>query len=405
MNPLHKIKISDFNYHLPSEKIAFSPLQNRDESKLLVYKDHSIQDSSFKNLPDFLTDQNVLVFNNSKVIHARLIVYNQTGAKIEIFCLEPVSPSTVISQSFEQTEQVVWSCFVGNAKKWKTPLQFHVTVHNKEIVVTATKQANSDLSFWVTFTWSDPKVTFAEWLDAYGKMPLPPYIKRDADASDEVRYQTIYAKHEGSVAAPTAGLHFTEKVLESVSNKGIDTMFVTLHVGAGTFKPVTSEFVEDHYMHQEQIVVSKVMIEQLLSFQNKRIVAVGTTVARTLESIFIMGAKLFLHLDLPFFVQQWEVYDKNLKITSVNCIDALHAILNYFKLNNLDSIIGETSLIIIPGYQHQLAKGILTNFHQPQSTLLLLISSYIGENWKSVYDHALSNQYRFLSYGDANLYL
>lgn len=404
MITIPKIKISDFNYNLPDEKIAFFPKEIRDESKLLVYNNKSILDSSFKNLSTFLSDQDVLVFNNSKVIHARIIVYNATGARIEIFCLEPVYPTSIISQSFEQKREVTWKCFVGNAKKWKNPISFQVNIGDKTTTILSTKQIFDETSFLVTFTWEDD-VTFSEWLDAYGKMPLPPYIKRDTNQSDENRYQTIYAKHDGSVAAPTAGLHFTDQVFDTLRHKGIDTFWVTLHVGAGTFKPVTSILVNDHYMHQEQIIVSKEMIQQLLNLKNKRIISVGTTVVRTLESIFIMGAKLFLNLEQPLSVKQWEVYDQDLRIYEVSRQDSLESILNYLNTNELENLIGDTALIIIPGYQHKMAQGIITNFHQPQSTLLLLIASFIGEDWKSIYQHAIEKEYRFLSYGDSNLYL
>lgn len=404
MVTIPKIPIADFNYDLPEEKIAFFPKENRDESKLLVYNNKSIHDSTFKNLSSFLTNEDVLVFNNSKVIHARIIVYNTTGARIEIFCLEPIRPTSIISQSFEQKKEVTWKCFIGNAKKWKAPISFNVKIGNKAITINSNKQTYDESSFLVTFTWNED-ISFSEWLDAYGKMPLPPYIKREADQSDENRYQTIYAKHEGSVAAPTAGLHFTQGVFESLSEKKIETFWVTLHVGAGTFKPVSTIYVNDHYMHQEQIIVSKEMIQKLIEYNEKRIISVGTTVVRTLESIFIMGAKLFLKLENPFSVKQWEVYDQENKIDQVSKLDALQSILDYLNLNGLENLIGETALMIIPGYHHKIAKGIITNFHQPQSTLLLLISSYLGDHWKSIYQHALENEYRFLSYGDSNLYL
>lgn len=404
MITIPKINISDFNYDLPDEKIAFFPKEIRDESKLLVYNNKAIQDSTFKNLSSFLSNHDVLVFNNSKVIHARIIVYNTTGARIEIFCLEPVYPTSIISQSFEQKREVTWKCFIGNAKKWKAPISFLVNIGDKVIPILSTKQIFDDSSFLVTFSWEED-VSFSEWLDAYGKMPLPPYIKREADQTDEDRYQTIYAKHDGSVAAPTAGLHFTDQVFESLKKKEIDTFWVTLHVGAGTFKPVSTTFINDHFMHQEQIIVTKEMIQKLLDFDDKRIISVGTTVVRTLESIFIMGAKLFLKLENPFSVRQWEVYDQELKINEVSKLFALQSILDYLNLNKLDHLLGETSLMIIPGYQHKIAQGIITNFHQPQSTLLLLISSYLGDYWKTIYQHALENDYRFLSYGDSNLYL
>jgi len=399
------IKISDYNYDLPNDKIAFYPKENRDESKLLVFKNNTIEDSVFKKLPDFLTENDVLVFNNSKVIHARIIVYNSNGARIEIFCLEPIDPTTVISQSFEQTNTVTWKCFVGNAKKWKNEISFQVILEHQMITISAYKTELSEGSFKVKFSWDSPSVTFAEWLDAFGKMPLPPYIKREADINDNNRYQTIFAQYDGSVAAPTAGLHFTKAVFEELSRKNIQQFWITLHVGAGTFKPVTSEFISDHYMHQEQIVVSKQMIQNLMNLKNKRIIAVGTTVARTLESLFIIGAKLHLNMDNPFHVEQWEVYDSDFQFQEISPVDSLQSIFKYLEKNHLEFLSGETSLMIIPEYKHKIAKGILTNFHQPQSTLLLLIASYIGDNWRKLYQHALDHDYRFLSYGDSNLYI
>lgn len=304
-----KIRISDFKYELPLEKIAYFPKEIRDESKLLVYQNNSITDSHFYDIASYLSDSDILIFNNSKVIHARLIVYNSSGAKIEIFCLEPIFPTNEIALAFEQVKSVTWKCFVGNAKKWKSPITFHVKYKSTEIQIKATKSSSTESSFEVTFEWQNEKVSFAEWLDAYGKMPLPPYIKREVDETDKLRYQTIYAKHDGSVAAPTAGLHFTEKVFQSLHNKNIDVQWVTLHVGAGTFKPVSSEFIDDHFMHQEQIIVTKELVEFLLGCNDKRIIAIGTTVTRTLESIFIIGAKLKLKIDNPLHVSQWEVYD------------------------------------------------------------------------------------------------
>ena len=404
MITIPKIKISEFNYDLPDEKIAYSPKEIRDESQLLVYQNKVIQDSNFKDISSFLSSQDVLIFNNSKVIHARIIVHNENGARIEIFCLEPVYPTAIISQSFEQKNEVIWKCFVGNAKKWKSPITFSVIVGNQNIKIEATKEIYDESSFLVTFRWEED-FSFSEWLDSYGKMPLPPYIKREANESDENRYQTIYAKYDGSVAAPTAGLHFTDQVFNSLRRKGIDTFWVTLHVGAGTFKPVSTTFVNDHYMHQEQIIVSREMIQKLIEYDEKRMIAVGTTVVRTLESIFIIGAKLFLELEHPFSIKQWEVYDQEFKLAEVSKMDALQSILDYLKRNELDHLVGETALMIIPGYQHKIAQGIITNFHQPQSTLLLLISSYIGDDWKRIYQHALEHNYRFLSYGDSNLYI
>lgn len=399
-----KIRIEEYNYPLPAEKIAYFPAGSRDQSQLLVHKDGTITDATFKDLAQFLGPNDVLAFNNSRVIHARLLVQNRNGAAIEIFCLEPLAPTREIQEAFVQTCRVSWKCFVGNAKRWKEPIAFTVEVNQKTITITAVKGENSDGAFEVTFLWEDEMVTLAEWIEAYGKIPLPPYIKRAAQTDDEQRYQTIFAQHNGSVAAPTAGLHFTEEVFRSLEEKNIETLWVTLHVGAGTFKPVSTETIGEHIMHKEQIVITRETIEAILNCNNKKIIAVGTTVARTLESLFIIGAKLNLNLPDPFNVQQWEIYE-NEELQRVDANTSLKAIYNYIVTNNLPFLTASTALMITPGYEHKIARGLITNFHQPQSTLLLLIASYLGEKWKEIYQHALTHNYRFLSYGDSNLYL
>jgi len=404
---LSNITLSDIDYSLANEKIAFFPLENRDQSKLLVYKNKTITDAHFSDLADFLNEDYALVFNDSKVIHARLLLQNQYDAKIEVFLLEPIYPTRDIASAFTQTGVVAWKCFIGNAKKFRSTIPFDVMMRRLDddvMRITAEKGDRVGDAFLVTFMWEDETITFAEWLEAYGKMPLPPYIKRDANAADEERYQTIYAQQQGSVAAPTAGLHFSESVLQSLKNKNIALKNITLHVGAGTFKPITTDSVLDHEMHQEQMVISRDTIEFLLKNKHKKIVAVGTTVARTVESIFIMGAKLHLNIAQPFQVNQFEIYE-NPALHEVAVEDALTALADYFEKNNLSEITAATSLMILPHYRHKIAKGLITNFHQPKSTLLLLISSYLGEEWRRVYDHALSHGYRFLSYGDSNLYL
>lgn len=399
-----KIRIEEYNYPLPAEKIAYFPAGSRDQSQLLVHKDGTITDATFKDLAQFLGPNDVLAFNNSRVIHARLLVQNRNGAAIEIFCLEPLAPTREIQEAFVQTCRVSWKCFVGNAKRWKEPIEFTVEVNQKPITITAVKGENSDGAFEVTFLWEDETVTLAEWIEAYGKIPLPPYIKRAAQTDDEQRYQTIFAQHNGSVAAPTAGLHFTQEVFRSLEEKKIGTLWVTLHVGAGTFKPVSTETIGEHIMHKEQIVITRETIEAILNCNNKKIIAVGTTVARTLESLFIIGAKLNLNLPDPFNVQQWEIYE-NEELQRVDANTSLKAIYNYIVTNNLPFLTASTALMITPGYEHKIARGLITNFHQPQSTLLLLIASYLGEKWKEIYQHALTHNYRFLSYGDSNLYL
>jgi len=400
-----EIIIDDYNYELPDDKIAFFPKAERDTSQLLIYNisNKQITDSTFDKLTDFLSSDMILIFNNSKVIHARLPVQNATGAAIEIFCLEPLAPTTELSNALAATGKVTWKCLVGNAKRWKTPISIPVTVNQKAIVVTATKGERTDDAFQVVFTWEATDISFAEWVEAYGKMPLPPYIKRTADKSDEQRYQTVYAQYDGSVAAPTAGLHFSQKLMENIKNKGITLDYVTLHVGAGTFKPVTCHEIGDHFMHNEQIVIYYDFIKRIIHHFDKKIIAVGTTVARTLESIYLIGSKLLLNEADPFHISQWEYYE-NSKLQDINPADALQTLCNYMKNNSLEYITATTQLMIVPSYQHKILNGIITNFHQPKSTLLLLVASLLGEEWHSIYAHALTHNYRFLSYGDANFY-
>lgn len=400
------IRIADFDYALPDDRIAYFPKEVRDSSRLLVYhkSNRIIEDSVFDKIHQFLTPDMMLVFNDSKVIHARLLVQNATGASIEIFCLEPLLPTTELTQALSQSGEVVWKCFVGNAKRWKSPIAFEVMVEGKGVRITAEKEEQLENAFRVRFRWEDKEVTFAEWVAAYGKMPLPPYIKRAAEKSDEMRYQTVYAHYDGSVAAPTAGLHFSKELISQLDKMGIPHQYVTLHVGAGTFKPVTAEQIGEHYMHSEQVVIRRSLIENLLQNIEKQIIAVGTTVTRSLESIFISGAKLHLHLPDAFHVSQWEYYE-NEQIRNTEVQTALTALLDYLQENELDFVTMSTQLMIVPSYQFKMMKGIITNFHQPKSTLLLLISAYLGEDWRNIYAHAIENGYRFLSYGDANLYL
>lgn len=403
MIPQKDILIDDFSYELPEDKIAYFPVSQRDQSKLLVYQNGQITDARFSDLPTFLTSDYRLIFNDSKVIHARLLVHNATGAAIEIFCLEPLKPTPEIAKAFSQSSPVTWKCLVGNAKRWKQPLSFPVDFEDKALMITATKGECKDGAFEVTFSWPDPAITLSEWLEQYGKMPLPPYIKRAAEKDDEQRYQTVYARYDGSVAAPTAGLHFSDNVIKALNNKGIATDYVTLHVGAGTFKPVSCERIGDHYMHREQIVISKAFIDSLLT-DRRKIIAVGTTVARTLESLYLIGAKLKLNRPSPFETEQWEAYEDS-ELSQLDPFEALQEIQEYMALHELQTLYAATKLMIVPGYQRKITQAIITNFHQPKSTLLLLISSFLGDKWKEVYAHALSHNYRFLSFGDSNLYL
>ena len=400
------IRIEDYDYPLPESRIAFYPASQRDRSKLLIYnkKENKITDSVFHQLPDFLTKEQWLVFNNSKVIHARLLVHNTTGAAIEIFCLEPLAPTSDPAVAFTLSGSVTWKCMVGNARKWKHPLEIEVPLNERVIRIQAEHGEAVEGTFEVTFTWDETEVSFAEWIEAYGKVPLPPYIHRDAEDSDTERYQTVYARHDGSVAAPTAGLHFTDELLHTLNAKGVETEYVTLHVGAGTFKPVSSETIGDHFMHEEKIVITEDFIRKLLSNKDKQLIAVGTTVTRTLESLFVIGAKLHLGLENPLLVEQWETYD-NPNIHEVPVEQSLTAILDYLKQHDTDMLRASTRLIILPTYKRHIVDGLITNFHQPKSTLLLLISNFLGDEWHRIYQHALESDYRFLSYGDSNLYL
>lgn len=407
MNDLNRnIRIEDYDYPLPESRIAYYPAPQRDNSKLLIYNKEkdTITDSVFHQLPDFLDENHWIVFNDSKVIHARLRVHNATGAAIEIFCLEPLAPSTDPAVAFTLTGSVTWKCMVGNARKWKHPIEIEVPMEGRVVRILAERGEAVEGTFEVTFTWTDSDVSFAEWIEAYGKVPLPPYIRRDAEESDTERYQTVYACHDGSVAAPTAGLHFTDGLIRSLKAKGVETEYVTLHVGAGTFKPVSSETIGGHFMHEEKIVITEEFIRKLQNNQGKRLIAVGTTVTRTLESLFVVGAKLHLGLANPLVVDQWETYD-NPDIHQVTMEQSLAAILDYLREHDTDMLRAATRLIILPTYTRHVVSGLITNFHQPKSTLLLLISNFLGDEWRRIYRHALDNDYRFLSYGDANLYL
>lgn len=405
-DPNKNIRIEDYDYPLPESRIAYYPAEQRDSSKLLIYntKDGEITDSVFHNLPDFLSENHWIVFNNSKVIHARLLVHNATGAAIEIFCLEPLKPTSDPVVAFTLSGSVTWKCMVGNARKWKHPIDIEVPLDGRVIHIRAERGEAVEGTFEVTFTWDEAEVSFAEWIEAYGKVPLPPYIRRDAEDSDTERYQTVYAKHDGSVAAPTAGLHFTDKLLAKLVSKGVETEYVTLHVGAGTFKPVSSETIGGHFMHEEKIVITEDFIRKLLKNRDKQLIAVGTTVTRTLESLFVVGAKLHLGLDNPLLVEQWETYE-NPVIHEVTLDQSLTAILNFLEEQDTDMLRAATRLIILPTYTRHIVNGLITNFHQPKSTLLLLISNFLGDDWHRIYRHALDNGYRFLSYGDANLYI
>ena len=399
-----QIRIEEFNYPLPDERIAKFPLTKRDESKLLVYRNGKIDEAVFKQLSDYLPQGSMLVYNNTRVIQARMLFQKETGAQIEVFCLEPVIPHDY-ALVFQQTESCSWLCLVGNLKKWKEgALHKTIRMDDKEVVLSAERIKTTGDSHLVRFSWNNPQVTFAELLDAAGILPIPPYLHRETRESDLQTYQTVYSKIKGSVAAPTAGLHFTPEVLAGLDAKGFTREEVTLHVGAGTFKPVKSEVIGDHEMHTEFISVRRSAIESIRTNLG-RIIAVGTTSVRTLESLYYMGRTLVNNPDATseeLVVTQWTPYNDT---EEVPAHEALTALMDYLDRNQTDTLLSATQIMIAPGYEFKIVKGIITNFHQPKSTLLLLISAFVNGNWKSIYNYALDNDFRFLSYGDSSLLL
>ena len=403
LNSKH-IKIQDFNYDLPDKRIAKFPLPVRDQSKLLLYQHGKVSEDIFTSLPSYINKGELMVFNNTKVIQARIHFRKETGALIEVFCLEPIEP-TDYALNFQQTEHAAWLCLIGNLKKWKGELlSREMIVKGRLIKLTAERKEAVGTSHWVDFRWNNKKVTFADILEVFGELPIPPYLNRDTQESDKVTYQTVYSKIKGSVAAPTAGLHFTQRVLDALKEKGVDMEELTLHVGAGTFKPVKSEEIEGHEMHTEWISVSKSTIESLIHHGGKAI-AVGTTSVRTLESLYHMGVTLILHPDASdeqLKVKQWQPYELPASAKDISSVDALQALLDYMNRHELDTLHSSTQIIIAPGYQYQVVKAMVTNFHQPQSTLLLLVSAFVQGDWHTIYDYALSHNFRFLSYGDSS---
>ena len=402
-DPKH-IKIQDFSYDLPDERIAKFPLKERDRSKLLLYMNGEVKENIFTSLPKYINQGELMVFNNTKVIQARLHFRKETGALIEVFCLEPIEPADY-AMNFQQTEHAAWLCLVGNLKKWKgEALKREMIVKGRLITLTAERQQAVGTSHWVDFRWNNRKVTFADILEVFGELPIPPYLNRETQESDKVTYQTVYSKIKGSVAAPTAGLHFTQRVLDALRDKGVDMEELTLHVGAGTFKPVKSEEIAGHEMHTEWISVRKDTIESLIRHGGKAI-AVGTTSVRTLESLYHMGVTLILHPDATdeqLKVKQWQPYELPAEAAGISSVDALNALLAYMNRHELDTLHSSTQIIIAPGYTYQIVKAMVTNFHQPQSTLLLLVSAFVHGDWRKIYDYALSHQFRFLSYGDSS---
>jgi len=399
MNP-KDIRISDYNYPLPDELIAKHPLAQRDACRLLVRRaDGGLEDRVFSELPSLLPADALLVYNNTRVINARLRMHKESGALIEIFCLEPVSPADY-AQAFACTDSCVWHCFVGNSKRWKAgALRTEVEIDGLRATLSAERVARHDNSSEVRFSWNEPRLTFARIIGAIGEIPIPPYLNRATEASDSVDYQTVFSHIDGSVAAPTAGLHFTDAVLDAIAARGIPRMEVTLHVGAGTFQPVKSDVVGGHDMHSEFIAVERDVIAALAAGE-RRVIAVGTTSVRTLESLYHIGC-LMAEGRWSGEVPQWYAYADNHPQLTVK--EALGTIVDRLDACGERTLVGSTRIIIAPGYRYRIVGGMVTNFHQPQSTLLLLVSAFIGDEWRAMYNHALAVPYRFLSYGDACL--
>ena len=405
MEDTKHIKISEYNYPLPDERIAKFPLAVRDQSKLLVYRHGEVSEDTFTALPEYLEQGELMIFNNTKVIQARLHFRKETGALIEVFCLEPIQPNDYVL-SFQQTKKCSWLCMIGNLKKWKEgALSRMVDVKGKQVTLTAIRSECRGTSHWVDFEWNDDSITFADLLEVVGELPIPPYLNRDTQESDKETYQTVYSKIKGSVAAPTAGLHFTERVLQALDAHGIDREELTLHVGAGTFKPVKSEEIEGHEMHTEYISVSRNTLEKLIVHGGKA-VAVGTTSVRTLESLYHIGVTLLNNPEATeedLHVHQWQPYEMSAKVTATSAVEALQAIVAYLDRHSMETLHTSTQIIIAPGYEYKIVKAMVTNFHQPQSTLLLLVSAFVHGDWPKIYNYALAHDFRFLSYGDSSL--
>ena len=409
------IHISEYNYELPDERIAKFPKAERDHSKLLVYNKGEVGEDIFYNLPNYLPQGALMVYNNTKVIQARLHFRKETGALIEIFLLEPAEPADY-EQMFQQTRRCSWLCLVGNQKKWKEgTLSRELRIKDEELRVSATRRGEHGTSQWIDFEWDNERVNFAEILDVMGELPIPPYLNRETQESDKTTYQTVYSKIKGSVAAPTAGLHFTERVLKDVDARGIEREEVTLHVGAGTFKPVKSETIGEHPMHTEYIAVRRHTLERLLA-HDCQVIAVGTTSVRTLESLYYMGLKVIKNPDIreeELHVNQWEPYGDGSTVNASlsqmepspipSTCDAIRALLDWMLRKELTVLHSSTQIIIAPGYTYHIVKMLITNFHQPQSTLLLLVSAFVKGDWHKIYDYALAHDFRFLSYGDSSL--
>jgi S-adenosylmethionine:tRNA ribosyltransferase-isomerase len=400
------LKIEDFTYHLPDKNIAYHPTNPRDSSKLLVYSKGQVTENVYKNLADLLPDNSVLVFNDTKVINSRIFFQRPTGSTIEVFCLEPYLKDLSFEECFLQKGKALWICLVGKVSKWKEPkLYKNVTVGNQIVALEVELLQKIDDAYLIQFSWSDLEITFGEIIQNAGITPLPPYIKRIADETDEATYQTVYSENEGSVAAPTAGLHFTKNIFNKLKEKGISSLYTTLHVGAGTFMPVKSESMGGHLMHAEMMCISIDFLNQLIPQLDGLVISVGTTSTRTLESIYWMGNKILnnSHIEIQDLkITQWQPYEG---IPRFAAQEAVLALKNWILKKGWKELSIETQIIIAPGYQFGIVKGLITNFHQPQSTLLLLVSALIGDEWKRLYQYALAHDFRFLSYGDGNLLL
>ena len=391
------LSISDYNYPLPEERIAKYPLPERDHSKLLIYKDGEVREDHFFRVGDYIPAHSLLVYNNTRVIQARLVFHKPSGARIEIFCLEPLAPHDY-QLSLSSTEGCTWKCMIGNAKKFReTAIDMPLQVAGNDVVLRATKGEQTGNTFAVTFSW-EGDMSFAEILDAAGELPIPPYLNRPTEERDKTTYQTVYSRIKGSVAAPTAGLHFTEAVLADLRQRGIKTTELTLHVGAGTFQPVKTEDANLHTMHTEIIAVPRQAIVDILANLG-HIVAVGTTSMRTLESLYFLGCML-LRGDRSLHVPQFMPYEQEWTLSTE---EALQALLAYLDETHQDTLHAETQIMIKPGYRFRVVEQLITNFHQPKSTLLLLVSAFVGEDWKKIYDYALAHDFRFLSYGDSSI--
>ena len=387
-----------YTYELPEELIAKFPSAERGKSRMLAFRNKTISHHIFSDIGDFIDEGSLLMFNNTKVIPARLLFHKQTGALIEVFLLEPVLPGRVMSEAMNAKGSVAWKCMIGNAKKWKDGqiLNKTVPIGNREVSITA--EITDRQAQLVSIKWSDDSYTFSEIVEAMGKVPLPPYIDREVDRNDSERYQTVYSKVEGAVAAPTAGLHFTTEIIDSLSKKSIKTDEVTLHVSAGTFQPLKAENLEDHPMHSEQIIITRQNLLNLIAAPT--VIAVGTTSMRTLESTYWYGVKLIHGEGTSFFVEKLSPYHSD-ELPAAE--EAFQAVIAQMDLLKTDLLVGETEIFIFPGYEFKVCDGLITNFHLPGSTLILLVAAFIGERWKEVYNEALQNQYKFLSYGDSSI--